>query len=447
MRSNVDASRADIAADSDAGDSNSQVAIDENVWDTATESNDSPLPDPQCFPDPDQLQSESVGMTVDDFLQLAQSNHPGLAAARARVCAEQGTWEQVGLHPNPVIGYSAQEVGNEDAWGQHGVFVQKTFVRGGKLALNQSVASHDIDRARQEYTAMEQRIVNDVKVAFYQALIAQHRRDVTNKLTDLSSESVRTAELLFKAEELTRINLLQSTTEKQTAQLAAVVATSRELGAKRELAATTGYPDLTLGVLVGDALQALPEHEWQAARERLINCPQLAIQVTRIEKARCALARARAEQVPNLNIQAGVLFDDSTNHTAANFSVSRPLLIHNWNQGNIRRAQAGLATSEHELEQLVLRLEKDLAVVFRTYQAAHQQIDSYVSEILPSSRETMDLVSQGFRAGEVDYLTLLTTQRTYVQTYLQFLDSLQAAWAASVRIEGLLLSGSLPPAQ
>ena len=403
------------------------------------------LSTPRRLPVPEELPLESNGTTLDDLLGIALANHPGLATARARIHGAQGTWKQVGLRPNPNFGYSAAEVGNDDAWGQHGLFISKTIVRGDKLGLNRSVASHDVRSARQAYSAMEQRILNDVKVAFYRALIAQQRREVTNQLVDLTAESLRTAEKLRQAEELTRISVLQSTTELQMVQLAAVAANSREVGSKRELAATTGRAGQTVGRLVGETLEALPNHEWQVARERLTDCPQLAMQLTAIEKAKCALVRARAEQVPNVQLQAGVMFDDSTNNTAANFTVSRPLLIHNWNQGNICRARADLAAATHEFDRLILRLEKDLAVVFQAYQVAHQQVNSYVTQILPSSRQTLELVMQGFRAGEVDYLTVLTTQRTYIRTYLKYLDSLQLAWQSSVQIDGLLLSGSLPP--
>ncbi len=55
----------------------------------------------------------------------------------------------------------------------------------------------------------------------------------------------------------------------------------------------------------------------------------------------------------------------------------------------------------------------------------------------------MRLVTLGYEAGELEYLDLLTVQRTFFQTNLKYLDSVSEAWLAHVQIEGLLLSESL----
>ena len=53
----------------------------------------------------------------------------------------------------------------------------------------------------------------------------------------------------------------------------------------------------------------------------------------------------------------------------------------------------------------------------------------------------MNLV--GTLAGELDYLSVLTSQRTFSETSLAYLEGLQNARRASIEIYGLLLRGSL----
>ena len=50
---------------------------------------------------------------------------------------------------------------------------------------------------------------------------------------------------------------------------------------------------------------------------------------------------------------------------------------------------------------------------------------------------------QGCEAGELNFLNLLTAQRTYFQTNLDYVEALCDMWAASAEIEGLLLTNSL----
>jgi len=52
-------------------------------------------------------------------------------------------------------------------------------------------------------------------------------------------------------------------------------------------------------------------------------------------------------------------------------------------------------------------------------------------------------VQQGYAQGEVGYLDVLTAQRTFSQTNLAYLDALGSLWQSYVKIDGLLLDGSL----
>ncbi|HAH43865.1 MAG TPA: TolC family protein, partial [Planctomycetaceae bacterium] len=85
-------------------------------------------------------------MTLDleSLLQMALDSNPTLAEATAVVYKAEGIKTQVGLRPNPVIGYSGVEIGDDGRGGQQGAFFSQTYVRGNKLQLNQDVAHHDV---------------------------------------------------------------------------------------------------------------------------------------------------------------------------------------------------------------------------------------------------------------------------------------------------------------
>ncbi len=123
--------------------------------------------------------------------------------------------------------------------------------------------------------------------------------------------------------------------------------------------------------------------------------------------------------------------------------IVTPLAIYNRNQGGVREAQAQITEASRNAERLQLELEQRLASVFGRYANAHQQAKTYSKRILPRAPETLELVTTGYQAGEVQYLTLLTAQRTYFETNLAYLTSLEQLWSAHVEIESLLLTGSL----
>jgi outer membrane protein, heavy metal efflux system len=162
-----------------------------------------------------------------------------------------------------------------------------------------------------------------------------------------------------------------------------------------------------------------------------------------VQRARWALQQACAEARPNFDVQVGVQYDNATQDPISMVQVAMPLPIFNRNQGGIREAQAEIVEANRNAERLHRELQQRLANVFERYQNARQQTQTYQKEILPRAKETLELVTKGYQAGEVQYLTMLTAQRTYFETTLAYLTALEQLWAAHVEIESLLLSGSL----
>ncbi len=87
--------------------------------------------------------SKDTTLTLSDAEAMAISCHPALRAAGARVQAAHGNWVQVGLKPNPQIGYQGTEIGDEGRAGQQGAFFSQELVTAGKLDLNRAVAARE----------------------------------------------------------------------------------------------------------------------------------------------------------------------------------------------------------------------------------------------------------------------------------------------------------------
>jgi cobalt-zinc-cadmium efflux system outer membrane protein len=62
---------------------------------------------------------------------------------------------------------------------------------------------------------------------------------------------------------------------------------------------------------------------------------------------------------------------------------------------------------------------------------------------LPNAKSSLELVRDGYQAGEFGFLNLLVAQRTYSQTNLAYVEALRELWSAAVEIRGLLLNNSL----
>jgi len=388
--------------------------------------------------------ASTFGLSLVELEAMAERCNPTLAQAVAQVQAARGQCLQVGLYPNPVVGYVGSEIGNEGRAGQQGSFIGQEVVTAGKLHWNRAVASQGVRQAEYAWATQRFRVLTDVRRGFYDVLVAQRTVELAEQLVAVGERGVKSTEDLMKAKEVARVDVLQSRIEADSARILLEKARNRYTAAWRNLAAVVGDPALSPTPLAGRLQDGMVRFTWEETLNRLLTeSPQLAGAQAGVARAEAALSRECAGRIPNVDLQAGVQYDNATRDAFASVQVGVPIPIYNRNQGNIARAQAELTAARHEVQRVRLALEQRLAAVFEQYATAHQEVEKYNHDILPNAEESLRLVSAGYRQGEFSYLVLLTAQRTYFQTHVAYLDALRDLRAATATLEGNLLSDSL----
>ncbi|MCO6435967.1 MAG: TolC family protein [Phycisphaerae bacterium] len=401
-----------------------------------------PTPEPETVPPgtPQRL------LQLADLEHMAMNANPAIIRASALVGAARGNLVQVGLPPNPTVGYDGQQLGSGGRAEQHGITFSQEIVRGGKLRLNRAVAEQEMARAQQELAVAQQRVLTDVRVDFYQVLLAQRQIDLTETLVRISRQGASAVDALVKAKEGTRADVLQAQLEVENAQVLARNARNRHDAAWRGLSAIVGQPDLPQQALDGDAYAPPKEIEFHDALGRLQSTsPEVAAAMSEISRARAALERARVEPIPNVNVQGliNVVDNGIAGKPDAGVAVSIPIPVFNRNQGAVLKAQHEIAAAEQALQQLELGLQTRLAPVFERYDNARNQVERYRQAILPAAQESLELTRKMYEAGEANFLSLLTAQRTFSQTNLNYLEAVRELRVSETEIEGLLLRDSL----
>lgn len=393
-----------------------------------------PLPQP----------AQPGALTVAQLEQMAMAHNPTLAQAARRVEALQGEQLQVGLYPNPVVGYQAEEIGDNGSAGQHGMFFTQEIVTANKLGLNRAVVSHEVQQAQWDFQIQQHRVVNAVRSRAYEALAAQRTVDLTEDLVRIGASAVQAAEQLYEAREVSQVDVLQARVEANSARLRLVAARKSYAAAWRQLAAVIGTPAMEPAPIAEAWDEGLPDLAWETAVAELIGeSPQIARARAEVERARCALARAFAGQTPNFETGASVRYNDDSNDTTLSLQIGVPLLIHDRNQGNILKAHSELGAAQRNVDRVGLLLQEQLAEAFRQYEVAREQVEQYRQAILPDAKRSLDLVRIGYQQGEFGYLELLTAQQTYSRTNVTYVESLRELWLSAVQIEGMLMAGGL----
>lgn len=416
---------------------------------TAIRFADSPVGQQEAIPIPLPEVAAESGLTLEQLEQRAVASNPSIQRLNALVGAARGNTLQVGLRPNPSIGYEGQQLGSGGLAEQHGVLFTQEIIRGGKLRLNRAVADRERMKMEQELAAQEMRVLTDVRIAFYQALLAQRQIDLTVDLIQISDNGSQAVDQLFNIKEVGRADVLQAQLESENAKILAENARNRHAAAWRSLAAVVGDATLPPQPLLGDAESPGEILEFQKSLARLLQLsPEISTAAMEVERARLALERARVEPVPNVNVQGLVNWQDNGigGKPDGGVAVSVPVPLFNRNQGAIARAEHELIAARQALSETELDLQNRLAPIFEQYANARNQVERYREIILPAAEEALALTRTTYTSGETNYTALLTAQRTYSQTRLNYLDAVRILRIAEVEIQGLLLRGSLQSA-
>ena len=393
---------------------------------------------------PRSVADDAVGLTLQALEELALANNPSLAQGQALIWQAEGNWTQVGLYPNPVAGYTASEIGQEGEAGQEGAFVSQTLVTADKLQLNRAVASWDIERARWQTEAQRLRVLNDVRIRFYEVLGAQRTVEIAEELRAVAEGGVRVARERFEARQVAQPDVLQAEIQLNQVRMLLQNARYQEEAARRQLANVVGIPALPADPLVGD-LEDLPaavdaEGLWQ--RILAVN-PVLESARAQAQRAQAQIRREQAQPIPDVETQFSVQYDAATHFTVANAQVGVALPIHNRNQGNISAAAAAVHRATANVARLELSLRDRLAEAYRRYSIARNQVEVYRDDILPKAEQNLELATAAYGAGAFDFLRVLTARQTMFETRVEYVASLTNLQQSLVELEGLLLTGGL----
>lgn len=388
---------------------------------------------------------DSAGMTLEAFESLAFSNNPTLSALAATTQKAAGFRTQVGLKPNPVVGYQAMQLADRGT-DQHTAFIEQEFVTGDKLALNRRVLNEALRSQTLELDTQRLRVATDVQVKFYQALAAQRRSQLIEDFQSVTNKGLELAEMRMRALEGSKVDVLQAKVQKNEIDLALQQAQVAFAGAWRELAALAGTPNLAPTRLNGELPEGTAERDWDALVSSVVQLsPEYQAAQARVSRATANLRRQDAQAIPNITAQIAAGVDNATDSGMLNLQFGAPIPIFNKNQGNIAAARAEYCRAVADAHRIELAISARMAAIGRKHDAALAAVTMYSTEILPNAKQSLELAEVAYTSGETNFIQVLVSRRTFFDSNLLYIDAQSALAQARSMAEGYALTGALDP--
>ena len=383
-------------------------------------------------------------VNISYFRDLALTRSPVVSIGQQRVEVAKGRQVQAGLYPNTRVGYHANEIGMHGSDGAHGVFLQQRFITGGKRELDVQIAEQAVFSEQFFLEASKLRVLTDVDNAFGNLLIAQQKVDVLSTLVNVNRTTFDATKRLVEAGQSGKHVEWQASIELSQAEVARDQAIQEHQYAWRDLMFVCGQPNIKLVRVSGDVAKVVNGGSFQAVVESIINkSPQVAMAQQRIQQATLNVRRQKLETVPNIDAMVSLRNHSLTGDNITNIQVGIPVPLFDKNQGNIRAAEAEEAMRRAELRRLKLSLRQRAASVYRDFETARIAESRYREEILGSATINLNLITMGYQDGQVDFLSMLTAQRTLLNVQLTYLRSSRKLHNAVTKLNGHLLFDSL----
>src|SRR6266480_2192520 len=394
--------------------------------------------------------SDQHTITLEELQQMALQNNPTFEQSAANIQAAEGRKKQSGLYPNPTVGYQGEQIrGGSIHGGEQGFFIQQDIVTGGKLGLNRKIFDQELKQAEAEAEEQKLRVVTNVRMFYIQALAAQQTLELRHNLSKLADDAVETSHQLANVGQADAPDVLESEVEAQQAQLAVTMAEQNQQRVWKALAAVVGNPRLPLMRLEGKLEDTSPVNADELVEKIVNESPAVRIAELGVKRAEAALARAKREPVPELQIRGGwqqngeLLADGRAVELQRFADVVGRIPIFDRNQGNIAAAKADAARAKREVERVKLVLRERAASVVQNYTFSQSAVDRYKNQMIPRAQKAYEMYTKKYQEMAAAYPQVLISQRTLMQLEVSYIIALENFATSSLSLQSFLLTDGL----
>ena len=375
-------------------------------------------------------------LTEETALRRFEAESPRVRALRAGVEVVRAEMRGRSLAPNPTVAFTREVAGGtkDDFF-----LVQQTLPVTGRLGLLRRAGQAAVNATQAESSHALLQLRSNLRLAFYDLLLAQEREVVLRRGVVELEEVVRILRLreqegegsafdrLRAERELADIGAESSTTEVLRAQaqsrLASFFAPGTEpnsLTAKAEFSSRGPLPPLVQ--LVARALAARSDYkagEWQ------------------MERLRFERNAAQRKRIPEPVLTAGSKTVRALGIVSRGYVVTLtvPIPLFNRGQTEAARARADYRRVQAERDALRQHIETKVTAAHAAARIRRRTADTYVRELGEKGIELARIAQIAYQEGEQGILELLDAQRVSLLSQLRALELSASAKQAEIELD------------
>jgi NodT family efflux transporter outer membrane factor (OMF) lipoprotein len=312
----------------------------------------------------------------------------------------------------------------------------------GKLRRNLEASQADYQASAAELASLKLSLQSELVQNYLQLRVLDEQQRLLDATVVAYARSLQLTENQYNAGIVPKSDVTQALTQLRSTEAQAIDLKWRRAQLEHAIAVLVGVPPSELAIAVSEQLPSLPEIPVALPSQLLERRPDVAAAERRVMAANARIGVAEAAWYPDLNLSAsggyrGSSFADWIDLPNRFWSLGPQLALTLFDGGarrsELQRSEAAYDQTVAEYRQAVLdsfREVEDNLVQLRVLEqeAVVQQ------EALDAARESLRLIENQYRAGTLDYNSVVNVQASALNNARSILDLQASRLLASVQL-------------
>ncbi len=392
------------------------------------------------------LSQESQPLNLDELVAEALQNNPQLRSARNQTAAARTKVDQVTSWDAPQIGVEfyqtpIQSFPNPLKNGMEtDYFIQQMIPFPGKLSAMGKAAESNAGMIDQGYKALEQRIIRDLKYAYFELFHVQREIQVNAENQELMKKFTEITRKQYEVGMGQQADILRAQTELSTL-------INQGVSLVKEKKVIESMINTTLSRPANAPLGYVPEVEYTAPQWTfeqlrplaLENRPELKGMTFNIDMNNAELYGSKREYYPD--IMARVMYknmaDTKDDFWSAMVGINIPLAF--WSSGkytskveenelNVRKAEDDLASMRNmvsfEVQEALVKVQSNYNLVLL-----------YKNTTILQAEQTLQATLSAYQTGKTEFLMVIDAYRMQLMAKLDFHMAVMSYMASHTQLE------------
>ncbi|VXB61306.1 Efflux transporter, outer membrane factor (OMF) lipoprotein, NodT family [Pseudomonas sp. 8BK] len=367
--------------------------------------------------------------------------YPSLSGSAGATRSSQGSGNNSGSTTSSAGGISkSYELGLNAAW---------ELDIWGKLRRSLESSRAGFEASAADLAALKLSLQAELVQNYLQLRVLDDQQRLLDATVEAYARSLKLTENQYNAGIVPKSDVSQALTQLKSTQAQAIDLKWQRAQLEHAIAVLVGVPPSELSITVREQLPALPEIPVALPSQLLERRPDVAAAERRVIAANAEIGVAEAAWYPDLSISA------SGGYRGSSFADWIDLPNHFWSLGpqlaltlfdggarsaELERSEAAYDQTVAQYRQAVLdsfREVEDYLVQLRVL----QQEAVFQQEALDAARESLRLIENQYRAGTVDFNSVVNVQATALNNERSNLSLLGSRLTASVQLIAALGGG------